>query len=131
MPKVQSAVIGCRLCNFTIPKENHIPIKTATGTIYVCAHHLGDWMVKVRAATAKICDIAGSNCAKVSGIGKEIQATSSPDQIAIHAERLLEAIYNKADHLKKAVMESIADFRKALFVLAHLLGYSKTAEAFI
>ena len=130
--QLREPAVACRACNLTVPKENHLTIQTATQTIYVCAHHYEPWMEKVKAAAKTICDLAGQSCEKISGLSERIIKESKMDLLASLAERLLEAVYNKtADQLKKAVGEGLAAFRKALFALAHLLDYPRTAQAFI
>ncbi len=127
----KQAVI-CRSCNLTVPEENYIEIQTATKTIHICTHHDELWVGKVKGAAKEICDLAGHTCEKISGLSGEIMKAAELGSLASLAEKLLEAVYNKtADQLKEAVGEGLAAFRKALFILAHLLDYPKTAKAFI
>ena len=130
--QLMEPAIVCRSCNLTVPKENYLEIQTATKTIHVCAHHYEPWMEKVKAAAKTICDLAGHSCESISGLGDEIRRKADTGSLASLAEKLLEAVYKKtADQLKNAVGESLAAFRRALFTLAHLLNYPKTAETYI
>jgi len=129
--QLKSAAIGCRACNMTVPDQNYAAIRTATGSIFVCGHHEGDWIQKVKAAAEKICNLAGPMCNNIAGLSEKVRIGTHANEIAGFAEKLLEAVYKKADQLKTSAKENLADLRKALFALIHLLGYKKTAVVFI